>query len=150
VAPETCQKYRFHGPGGDFWPNWHFWQPAHTNKRLGLGRQPGWLRARIIPRASDSFASRHKGELGHAPELAYLLAYGEALNEWHRASGTRPLEGACAGCEEALSGHEAYGLHNGARLHGDACLARYGERSRTAGADALVRLGIVQPTGWQP
>ena len=93
---------------------------------------------------------RHKTELGHASELAHLLAYGEALNVWHRALGTSPPEGLCAGCGEALRGHEAYSLHDRARLHGDACLARYGERWRSAAADALAQIGFARPEGWKP
>jgi len=91
--------------------------------------------ARIEVRTDDTF------------EQAAVAAFDRLVSDWHREHGAPPPEGVCAGCGGPLSGSEAYSLHDGARLHGDACLARYGERWRAAAADALARLGIARPEG---
>jgi hypothetical protein len=83
-------------------------------------------------------------------EQAAPAAYDRLISDWHREHGAPPPEGLCAGCGGPLSGNEAYGLHDGARLHDDACLIRYGLRWRSAAAAALARLGIAAPGGWKP
>ena len=81
---------------------------------------------------------------------ALPLAYGDAVCEWHKRFGASPPEGVCAGCGGPLEGQGVYSLHDGARLHDDGCLTRYGRRWRTAAVEGLALLGISPPPGWEP
>ena len=80
---------------------------------------------------------------------ALQLAYGAALNEWHRRHGARADLAYCAGCGEPLTGKALHVLPDSARVHGDnlRCWADYGQRWRSAAADGLVRLGVAAPAG---
>jgi len=83
-------------------------------------------------------------------EHEYVAAFDRTISDWHRQHGARPPEGVCAGCGGPLNGHEAYSLHDGARLHDDDCLRAYGATWRAAAADALARMGVGRPESWEP
>lgn len=78
--------------------------------------------------------------------MAEALAYGEAVNRWHRLHGKRPDPAHCAGCAKLLSGGETLKLPDSARVHVDSewtCLRTYGRRWRNEAVKALAEMGIV-------
>ena len=103
---------------------------------------------------------QHKLELGNAPtqhvdgrlkqsrrtpEEARALALGEAECLWHERYGQRPDPNRCAGCGGPIGRSNLIALPDGSAVHDDAdlrCLISYGDRWRSAAADALTRLGV--------
>jgi hypothetical protein len=89
---------------------------------------------------------QHKAQIGRRSlEEARQLAYGEAECLWHARYGRRPDPHLCAGCDGPVGSANIFALPDGARVHDDAglaCLTSYGDRWRTAAAEALRALGI--------
>ena len=91
-------------------------------------------------------------ERGYPPEMAEALAYGEAINRWHKLYGQRQDPALCAGCGELLSGAEVLILPGSSRVHIDdewSCLRAYGKRWRAQAVRALAEVGITPPAQWQ-
>jgi hypothetical protein len=85
---------------------------------------------------------------------AELLAFGDAILEWHRRHGARPDARRCAGCDDELPGEGGISLCDGARLHLDGvrgvdCIIAYGHRWRSASVAALQTLGVDPPAGFE-
>jgi len=88
---------------------------------------------------------RHYLDLHHDEPEATTLAYGRLINLWHDRYGQRPDLHRCAGCDGPVGSTNIFALPDGARCHdgaGLACLIAYGDRWRTAAAEALRALGI--------
>jgi hypothetical protein len=88
--------------------------------------------------------------LGHSPEFAARLAYGEALTAWHLLNVARSSSSCCAGCGRLVA-DPVHTLPDGAAVcPTDDCLIAYGREWRTAAVAGLALLGIEPPEGWQP
>ena len=103
----------------------------------------GWFAERAAIREFDA---------GYPRPMAERLSYNEAVYRWHRLFGARPDPACCAGCDQPVSGREAWRLPGGARVHVDNdyhCLIEYGRRWRSPAVEALAAHGLTPPEGWQ-
>lgn len=90
-------------------------------------------------------------DAGYSRLMAEHLAYGEAVNRWHRMHGGRTNPAHCPGCGELTSGSETLKLPDGNRVHVNEnwrCLTAFGKRWRNAAVRALTGLGVVAPPSW--
>jgi hypothetical protein len=110
------------------------YDPLDELPRHGVDQSPAWHRW-------YSLLVRHYRER-HPTDLAWFLAYGEAVNLWHSKYGAKDDGQHCAGCGGPLT-LPIEAMPDGARLHAkDVCLIRYGEKWRGAATSALAAVDV--------
>lgn len=104
--------------------------------------EPRRWRDRYMERSAhhESGGSRPRAE-------AERLAWAEMQNRWHMERGECLPRDICVGCRRPIGPAAALDLVDGNRVHfsSDDCLARHGERWRTAATLALRALGLRPP-----
>jgi hypothetical protein len=85
----------------------------------------------------------------YTKQEAERLAWGEAVNEWHKRHGEQVPPTGCAGRLKPIGdGEEVLDHADGTRTHladGFDCVIKYGDKWRGAAEKALVEMGLVPP-----